>query len=183
MVGSTSSTSYLWRYTTENSPLPFAQVWLRPQLADLTYEAPAASGAPAQSLRPLMSSRTSTTTPWGVTGVVADGIGNTVQEQNLEVQALTPMGDTMYVGGKFVDGRGDDVKSVNPATEEPLATHWHSVCNCEPLLQGAPAPFGLAERRDWGLVRCLGCAAAFGWAQALTCQEDPHPVLAARSQA
>ncbi len=27
----------------------------------------------------------------------------------------------MYVGGRFVDGRGDDVKTVNPATEEPLA--------------------------------------------------------------
>jgi aldehyde dehydrogenase (NAD+) len=28
----------------------------------------------------------------------------------------------MYVGGQFVDGRGDDVKTVNPATEEMLAT-------------------------------------------------------------
>ncbi|MTD14222.1 aldehyde dehydrogenase family protein [Nakamurella sp. YIM 132087] len=28
----------------------------------------------------------------------------------------------MFVGGKFVDGRGDDLKTVNPATEEPLAT-------------------------------------------------------------
>ncbi len=27
----------------------------------------------------------------------------------------------MFVGGRFVDGRGDDVKSVNPATEEALA--------------------------------------------------------------
>jgi len=27
----------------------------------------------------------------------------------------------MYIGGRFVDGRGDDVKSINPATEEPLA--------------------------------------------------------------
>ncbi len=27
----------------------------------------------------------------------------------------------MYVGGRFVDGRGDDVKTINPATEEPLA--------------------------------------------------------------
>ncbi len=28
----------------------------------------------------------------------------------------------MYVGGRFVDGRGDDVKTVNPANEEMLAT-------------------------------------------------------------
>jgi aldehyde dehydrogenase (NAD+) len=28
----------------------------------------------------------------------------------------------MFIGGRFVDGRGDDVKSVNPATEEPLAS-------------------------------------------------------------
>jgi aldehyde dehydrogenase (NAD+) len=27
----------------------------------------------------------------------------------------------MYVGGRFVDGRGDDIKTVNPATEEPIA--------------------------------------------------------------
>ena len=27
----------------------------------------------------------------------------------------------MFVGGRFVDGRGDDIKTVNPATEEPLA--------------------------------------------------------------
>jgi len=27
----------------------------------------------------------------------------------------------MFVGGRFVDGRGDDVKTINPATEEPLA--------------------------------------------------------------
>jgi aldehyde dehydrogenase (NAD+) len=28
----------------------------------------------------------------------------------------------MFVGGRFVDGRGDDVKSINPATEEALAS-------------------------------------------------------------
>ncbi|TKV58838.1 aldehyde dehydrogenase family protein [Nakamurella flava] len=27
-----------------------------------------------------------------------------------------------FIGGRFVDGRGEDVKTVNPATEEPLAT-------------------------------------------------------------
>src|SRR6478609_2649430 len=27
----------------------------------------------------------------------------------------------MYVGGRFVDGRGDDIKTINPATEEALA--------------------------------------------------------------
>src|SRR6476661_5875514 len=27
----------------------------------------------------------------------------------------------MFVGGRFVDGRGDDIKTINPATEEPLA--------------------------------------------------------------
>jgi len=28
---------------------------------------------------------------------------------------------SMFVGGKFVDGQGEDLKTVNPATEEPLA--------------------------------------------------------------
>ena len=27
----------------------------------------------------------------------------------------------MYIGGRFVDGRGEDVKTINPATEEALA--------------------------------------------------------------
>ena len=31
----------------------------------------------------------------------------------------------MFVGGKFVDGRGDDLKTINPATEEPLAAVSH----------------------------------------------------------
>src|SRR5450755_2391001 len=28
----------------------------------------------------------------------------------------------MYIGGRFVDGRGDDVKTINPGTEEALAS-------------------------------------------------------------
>ena len=28
----------------------------------------------------------------------------------------------MFVGGQFLDGRGDDIKTVNPATEEALAS-------------------------------------------------------------
>ena len=33
----------------------------------------------------------------------------------------------MFIGGRFVDGRGDDLKTINPATEEALADGHHRV--------------------------------------------------------
>lgn len=97
VVGSSSPTSHLWQYGTENSAIPFTQLWLRPTSTNPAYPAVPSSGLSARRISPLMGTTTSTATPWGVTGVTGGGTG----ELNIEVQALTPIGGTMYVGGKF----------------------------------------------------------------------------------
>lgn len=97
VAGQANSTSYLWQNGSEKNAVPFAQVWLRPQITDPVYTAPPVDGAPAQPLRPLMKNTTEPSTTWGVSGVVGGGTG----ENNLEVQAIAPVGGTVYVGGKF----------------------------------------------------------------------------------
>lgn len=98
VAGSNSASSYLWSYTNEGNALPFSQVWLRPELTDVTYPTIAQSGTAASTLQPLMSSVT-TPLSWGVTGV-ADGAGT---ELHAEVEAMTYIGHTMYVGGNFAN--------------------------------------------------------------------------------
>lgn len=110
--GVNSATSYLWTYTTEKSALPFAQVFIRPKTLVASFNQIPASGLSASTLRPLMSSTTSTATPWGVTGVVGGGTG----EFNIEVQTFAQLGDTMFVGGKFEYVQ----KGATPATGEKV---------------------------------------------------------------
>lgn len=98
--GANNSTSYLWQYGSEQGALPFAQVWIRPTLSNLTYPSLPASGAPAQTQRALMGN-TTTPTGWGVSGTVS-GINN---EFHLEVQAMEVVGTTVYVGGEFATVR------------------------------------------------------------------------------
>ncbi|GAB3592738.1 hypothetical protein GCM10027446_13910 [Angustibacter peucedani] len=99
IAGSNSATTYLWTQTTEKSALPFTQMFMRPQIrsSQLDYGTIGADGTAASTVRPLLSSTTSTATPWGVTGVVGGGTG----ELNLQVQTFAQVGRTMYVGGKF----------------------------------------------------------------------------------
>ncbi len=112
--GANNSTSYLWEYASESMAIPFAQVWIRPRLTqdDLRYTPPTGAAAAATTQRPLMSTTTSADTPWGVTGVVGGGTGET----NIEVQALAPVGSTMFVGGKFQYVQ----KGANPAAGEKI---------------------------------------------------------------
>lgn len=98
--GENNSTSYLWEYTTENHAIPFTQVFIRPRIteADLSWPAISPAGLPAQELRPMISSKTDPSTPWGVAGY-NDGAAFT--DLDAEVLAFAQLGDTMYVGGKF----------------------------------------------------------------------------------
>jgi chitodextrinase len=96
IAGSNSATSYLWSYTTEKNALPFTQVWLRPKLTSSSFTPVDAGGPPASTVRPLMSSQTSQTTPWGVTGIYG-----AVSELHMEVEAFAQIGNIMYVGGDF----------------------------------------------------------------------------------
>ncbi|GGL56910.1 fibrinogen-like YCDxxxxGGGW domain-containing protein [Planomonospora parontospora] len=96
VTGANNGTSHLWQNASEGEAIPFAQVFIRPRLLKADFTAIPASGLPASTVEPLVSNRTSPS-PWGVTGVVGGGSG----EQNVEVQSLAVLGDTLYVGGKF----------------------------------------------------------------------------------
>ncbi|GAA4631063.1 hypothetical protein GCM10023196_058910 [Actinoallomurus vinaceus] len=87
--GSTSASSYLYRASSKGQSIPFTQVYIRPKIT-------ASTGGPAPATPKLLSGKTSSS-PWGVTGVVGGGTG----EENIEVHALGVVGTTLYVGGKF----------------------------------------------------------------------------------
>ncbi|HEV2888353.1 MAG TPA: fibrinogen-like YCDxxxxGGGW domain-containing protein, partial [Jatrophihabitans sp.] len=115
IAGQNNTTSYLWQYTNENSALPFTQVFLRPQLTTAGFQPIPAAGLPASTVRPLASSTTSPTTPWGVTG-----IAGAVSELNMEVETFAQIGNVMYVGGGFQYVQ----KGANPAAADKIAQSW-----------------------------------------------------------
>lgn len=101
--GSNSPTSYLWENANENAPVPFAQVFVRPKLmeSDVAPEAPSfvpETGTPAET-QPFRLQSSPTPLPWGVTGI-NDGIA--VPSLGAHVTAFAQIGDTLYVGGKFL---------------------------------------------------------------------------------
>ena len=115
IAGVNSATSYLWTYTTENSALPFSQVFIRPKTLTASYDPIPAEGLAASTLRPLMSDKTSPSTPWGVTGVV----GGVTGEFNIEVQTFAQLGDTMFVGGKFEYVQKGAAPAANEKVRQP----------------------------------------------------------------
>lgn len=113
VAGVNTSTSHLWTYGTENSAVPFSQVFLRPKISSstTTYPSIPSQGVAAQAQRSLMRSQNSAATPWGVTGIYgAPG------ELNMEVHALAYIGQTLYVGGGFAYVQ----KGPNPTAAEKV---------------------------------------------------------------
>ncbi|WP_147312234.1 fibrinogen-like YCDxxxxGGGW domain-containing protein [Thermomonospora umbrina] len=134
--GSNSSTNHLWTAGGEGSPMPFTQVWIRPKVTDPDYGTMPAAGLPARPNRALVSGATSPT-PWGVTGVVAGGSGET----NLEVQGIATLGDTVYVGGFFQyvqkgasPAAGEKVQQSYLAAFDARTGEWKS--GFRPVLNG-----------------------------------------------
>jgi chitodextrinase len=115
VAGQNNATSYLWTYTTEKSALPFTQIYLRPKLTTASYPAIPAAGLPASTIRPMMSSETSQTTPWGVTGIIGAS-----SELKMEAETFAQIGNIMYVGGAFQYVQ----KGPNPTPEEKIAQPW-----------------------------------------------------------
>ncbi|GAA0355724.1 hypothetical protein NE235_12300 [Actinoallomurus spadix] len=101
---SSSASSYLWKATSSGLPTPFTQVWIRPKITTST-------GGPAPATPKLLSGKTSSS-PWGVTGVVSGLSG----EDHIEVHALGVVGSTLYVGGEFKYVQ----KGANPASGEKV---------------------------------------------------------------
>jgi hypothetical protein len=83
------------------SPLPFAQVWLRPRLANSTASGPAVpdAGSSAVALAPLLSNETADRGGWGVIGL--DTSTSPIAGFKANVTAFAQAGDVMYVGGMF----------------------------------------------------------------------------------
>ena len=95
--GANNATSYLWQYTNEGQPIPFAQVFIRPRVmdADVTTSLLPDSGAAAQTIRPMLDSKP-VNLPWQVTDL---NMGATVLRAY--VLGLAESGNTIFVGGKF----------------------------------------------------------------------------------
>lgn len=99
VTGQNNDTSYLWASTDGGgAALPYAQVYLRPQITSSEDGfTPIPDSGTEPIARPLVTRSTAMVTPWGVSGLA----GSTGREGNVEVQAFTQSGDTMYVGGNF----------------------------------------------------------------------------------
>lgn len=96
-AGTSSSTTYLWSATNAGYALPEAQVWIRPKvLSNAGFTAIGDGGLAGYAQQSLPSSK-ALASPWGVSGRA----GATATEGNVEVQAFTQSGNTMYVGGNF----------------------------------------------------------------------------------
>jgi chitodextrinase len=123
IVGANNATSYLWSYTTEGTALPFTQVFVRPRLTSSTFTTIPDGGLPASTVRPMVKSETSNTTPWGVTGIV----GGYKNELTLEVEDFAFIGRTAYVGGWFEFVQ----KGPNPAPADKIAQPYLAAFNMD----------------------------------------------------
>ncbi|HEY4377701.1 MAG TPA: fibrinogen-like YCDxxxxGGGW domain-containing protein [Acidimicrobiales bacterium] len=110
---SSSDTSYLWQAGTENNPLAFAQVWVRPEIpnSSLPNTPIPSTGFTGASLPAGLSDKPLAST-WGVSGVDAAG-DQASAAPGVSVMALQAIGDRIYVGGRFTH-----VDSVDGSTFE-----------------------------------------------------------------
>ena len=102
-VGQTNATSYLWQYASEGNAVPFTQVFIRPEITDADIVAAGVSYAPdsgiAGSTVRKMLDRTPVSQGWAVTGLNA---GLAVSNQHAYVHTFAQIGNTLYMGGKFL---------------------------------------------------------------------------------
>src|SRR4051794_1908034 len=98
VVGTSASTSFLYTPAGFSGAYPYTQVYIRPRVtsADPGFTAIPDSGTGSYA-QPSVADSDAMTTPWGVSGLA----GSTADEGDVEVQAFTQSGNTMYVGGNF----------------------------------------------------------------------------------
>lgn len=137
--GQNNASSYLWVNTTEKHAVPFAQVFLRPQLGDADVNFPVIPdlGTPAEALRSIPQS-TPQIMSWGVTDVLKPST-DPDQKNDSPVLALAQVGNTMFVGGKFqnVQNGNGGPKTFQPwiAAFDVQTGVWNSAWR--PTLDGA----------------------------------------------
>lgn len=134
--GSNAATNYLWQSGSEGSPLPFTQIFIRPKTLTSDYGTVPDPGLPGYVATRTVDDATTPVT-WGVTGVVGGGTG----EQNIEVQGLAVLGNTVYVGGKFQyvqkgasPGPGEKVEQSYLAAFDATTGDW--IPGFQPELNG-----------------------------------------------
>ncbi|MFD6816887.1 fibrinogen-like YCDxxxxGGGW domain-containing protein [Microbacterium sp. NPDC060132] len=98
ITGQDTPTSYLWAPAGAGFAIPFAQMFVRPQLklADLDFGTVPATGTAASTLRSIPDSNAQRTV-WGVSGLANGKDG----ELNVEVAEFGQVGNTVFAGGNF----------------------------------------------------------------------------------
>ena len=96
--GGNGAADYLWENANEGHALPFAQVFIRPQIASSSGAAIPDTGLAAETLSPRISDRHEVLQA-GVVGVLK--VGDTEPALDTPVQAFAEFGDRIFVGGKF----------------------------------------------------------------------------------
>jgi len=102
-TGQNTPTSYLWQYASEGNAIPFTQVFIRPQITETDIVNAGVTHAPdtgvaATTVRKLLD-RNPTSQPWAVTGI---NVGTAVSNMNDYVKSFAQIGNTIYMGGKFL---------------------------------------------------------------------------------
>ncbi|MCC6225072.1 MAG: hypothetical protein IT195_01520 [Microthrixaceae bacterium] len=99
--GSDSSSSYLWEYGSENKATPFAQVFVRPRIAnDAVAYAPIPTGGFTPEVGPSALKNRSEATSWGVSGLDHTN-ESTIEPWNTPVLKVLPIDDRVFVAGRF----------------------------------------------------------------------------------
>ncbi|HSL74328.1 MAG TPA: fibrinogen-like YCDxxxxGGGW domain-containing protein [Ilumatobacteraceae bacterium] len=100
--GERNDTSFLWEFASENSAIPFTQLFIRPQITSGPLAAIPDTGHPAAELPAGLDPRPAELAG-GVRGVLK--VGDSEPAVDAPVLAIATLGDRVYVGGKFSDVR------------------------------------------------------------------------------
>ncbi len=128
--GSNTTSTYLWSSVNNGiNPLPFTQVFIRPQFTSFAGTPIPDTGLPAQPLTPFLSDRPAVL-PAGVVGVLKVGDSEPALDTPVQTFAEHTPTNTIFVGGKFANvqqgaGAGLEAQSYLAAFDRTSGT-WRT---------------------------------------------------------